>query len=166
MFNADRKTKYSILSSVNRLKPISARTAVEPINKVVQKKILIVDDETIFLMFFTETLKRIYSEKGFTFLSATNLDEAKQHLNQSNGQIRYILTDICFPKQAGASSDEPSGIELIKYAKSINKDVKIIAASCDPFVLPDAKKAGADAVLTKATETLKSLQKLAEEVFR
>ena len=80
------------------------------------KKVLIVDDNQDYV----ELMSEFMSGEGFKVSKATNGKSAIQELEDSQ-DIDVIITDILMP--------ELDGIGLIKFTKSLDKKITIIALS-------------------------------------
>ncbi|MCX5687448.1 MAG: response regulator [Candidatus Omnitrophica bacterium] len=101
-----------------------------------KNKILIVDDEKDI----TLVLKEFFVSKGYEVLAAFNGREAMGFLNQPG--IGLILLDIQMP--------DMSGIEILKEAKKIYKDAKVvILTGFSEECKEEVENIGCDVFLTK-----------------
>lgn len=104
------------------------------------KPILIVDDDPIF----SEVLAKALTKRGFEVRSASNVEQAKQCLQEF--QPDYAVVDLRMPG--------PSGLELIPALCELNKEIKIVVltgyASISTAV--EAVKLGATHYLTKPAD--------------
>ncbi|MCW3108154.1 MAG: transcriptional regulator [Segetibacter sp.] len=100
-------------------------------------KILIAEDEPVIL----ETMKLRLKRDGHEILTATNGKEAIEEIIAANPDI--IITDIMMPFN--------SGIEVLGFAKSKNKNTKVIVLSMmgQENVVLEAFQLGADDYITK-----------------
>ncbi|MDO8602566.1 MAG: response regulator [Candidatus Omnitrophota bacterium] len=115
------------------------------------KKILIVDDE----IDITLVLKEFFISKGYEALAAFNGREAVGFLNQPG--IDLILLDMQMP--------DMSGLEVLKEARKIHKDTKIIVLTgFSEEYKEEAEKIGCDAFLTKPF-SIRTLITAAESVL-
>lgn len=114
-------------------------------------KILIVDDEKDIAL----VLKEFFISKGYEALTAFNGREAMGLLDQPG--IGLILLDMRMP--------DMNGIEVLKEAKKINKDAKVIVLTgfLDEHK-EEAERLGCDAFLTKPF-SVKTLITVAESVL-
>ena len=106
-----------------------------------KKKILLVDDEKIFL----KTLGRSIKEKGYAVTTAESKDTALLYLRQRSYDI--VITDLVM--------DGMTGIHVLKEAKKIDPDILVIifTAHGDMVSAIDALRAHADDYLLKPCDT-------------
>ena len=104
------------------------------------KPLLLVDDDPIF----SEVLAKALNKRDFTVTTATDVNHAKQLLNEF--QPDYAVVDLRMPG--------PSGLELIPVLCESNKHIKIVIltgyASISTAV--EAVKLGATHYLTKPAD--------------
>jgi DNA-binding response OmpR family regulator len=114
-------------------------TKVYEIKGTTMIKMLIVDDEIEICDF----LKTFFIEKGFEVKSANNAEQAIKMLQDFTPQV--LLLDICMPAPG------PSGIEVLRKAKEMGIDLKIIMVTAvyDQKVMKLAKELGASDYVTK-----------------
>ena len=122
------------------------------------KPILVVDDE----IDICNTTKNFLTRKGYEVFTALTKDEAMEAIRQNRPKI--ILLDIRLK--------EASGIDILKEAKQIDKNIKVIMVTAldDDENMKQAKAWGADDYIAKpfTTSYLKDvlMQKLTTLAFR
>lgn len=104
-------------------------------------KILIVDDETEIVEFIKELLK----SQGYTVMSLNNPLDA-QKMGKEIKEIDLLITDIIMPNL--------NGKELIRYFKSINPSIKVIAISAHDIWNIGKRDSDIDVFVSKPFEGL------------
>lgn len=82
---------------------------------LLQKNILVVDDETAFL----HAVKKLFQNEEFSICTAETLGEAIELIRQK--LFHVVITDI---RLTDVMSRE--GLEILKYAKSFRPETKVI----------------------------------------
>lgn len=100
-------------------------------------RILVVDDEEEIC----ETTKRFLQRKGYIVYAAQTKQQALRVVEESHPQL--MLLDIRLVNE--------SGLDLLKEAKEIDRDIKVIMVSAleDEESIRQAKSLGADDYVTK-----------------
>lgn len=121
-------------------------------------RILVVDDEKEIC----EVTKRFLERKGYVVFTAQNKQEAFEVLEKSRPQL--MLLDIRLGQE--------SGLEVLRQAKELDKDIKVIMVSAlqDEENITKARSLGADDYVTKpfTAQYLNDfiLQKISKLVWR
>jgi two-component system response regulator (stage 0 sporulation protein F) len=104
---------------------------------MVKIKILIVDDEVAI----TRLLSKVFTEEGYSVLTATNAEEALKIVNAQ--EIDLIFIDLCMPGI--------SGIDAIRKIKKNNEKIRfiIITAFGDMVSVKEATELGVFDYITK-----------------
>ena len=119
---------------------------------MMQKKILIVDDEEAVL----RLLKEILESAGYIVCMATNAEEALEILKTQSIMVMFL--DLNLPGM--------SGLELCKNIRANNQTAVIYALTghSDSFGFMECRAAGFDDILSKVVK-VKVLRKAAEDAF-
>ncbi len=104
---------------------------------LVQKKILVVDDEPDIC----NSLRKYFRDKGYVVFTCCEAGAALDLLNKEKPDV--LILDIFMPGL--------NGIEVLRIAKEINKDVKVIMLTAikDEFIVKEALNLGASFYMTK-----------------
>ena len=99
--------------------------------------VLIIDDESSIRI----TLREFLLREGYEVFTAENVQEAIQELHEND--VDVVLSDIIMPRE--------SGINLLKYVREINPDIRVIMMTGEPTVdtAVEAIRLGAHDYLTK-----------------
>jgi two-component system response regulator HydG len=84
---------------------------------VMEKQILVVEDEPGI----REAMCKILQKEGYKVMSATNGEEGINTLQLHKNEIALVVTDLRMPKA--------DGIELLRVAKTLAPDIKVILIS-------------------------------------
>lgn len=119
---------------------------------MVQKKILIVDDEEAVL----RLLKKVLESAGYIVFMAKNAEEALNILKTQSIMVMFL--DLQLPRM--------SGLELCKKIRANNQTAVIYALTghSNFFGFMECREAGFDDVLNKVVK-IKVLLKAAEDAF-
>ncbi|MBK9249381.1 MAG: response regulator, partial [Ignavibacteria bacterium] len=114
--------------------------------------ILLVDDEDL-IRNIADDILQAYNYKVYT---AKNGAEAVQIYSEKIDEISAVVTDVMMPVMGG--------IELMRILRSINPDIRIIAASgvVDNDITKNLKAAGAQVILLKPFTVDKLLSAIQE----
>jgi len=118
-----------------------------------QKTILVIDDELLFLT----TCRRYFEREGFQVWAEPNALGALDRLVKSPQEIDVILLDYCLP--------DLTGTECLSKILDIRPDIPVILLSAYPPESFDPKSVfGAHLVLTKPIE-LSALVSIIRQIF-
>lgn len=118
------------------------------------ERVLVVDDEEFVL----ETTRQALRDGGYRVLAAEDGDEALRQLDEHDGQIDAVITDLRMPNM--------DGLDLINTVRAQHPNLPIIAASGMADGRSDeAKQAGAQTFLAKPFSE-EELQGALHEVLR
>lgn len=112
-----------------------------------QKKILVVDDE----LDICNGLRKYFRDKGYIVFTSCDAGAALDIINKEKPDV--LVLDIFMPGI--------NGIEVLRLAKDINRDVKVIMLTAikDELIVEEAIKLGASFYMTKPFN-LEALEKL------
>ncbi len=79
--------------------------------------LLVVEDESVL----RNLLRRILGNHGYTVIEAANGEEALQQLEQHQGEVHLLITDMVMPSMGGE--------ELVERLKRSGKELKVLFMS-------------------------------------
>lgn len=79
--------------------------------------LLVVEDESVL----RNLLRRILGNHGYTVIEAANGEEALQRLEQHQGEVHLLITDMVMPTMGGE--------ELVERLKRSGKELKVLFMS-------------------------------------
>jgi len=144
---AERQSDQSLryIGPLQKLKHVSGRLSKffhgrERIEEVVQRRLLVVDDEESICF----SMKEYFTHHGFAVEIASEVEEAERMIRR--GSYEVIIQDL----RLGTSAN-PDGLDMIRLAHECSPETRIVVLTAygSSEVESEAKESGADAFLRK-----------------